>query len=180
MYYYTFYDTNILEDCSEENDIRGNDYRNLLKICFKYSSSFSFMIAGEGFRTIENNLPRELEEYRIEAEDSVLNLYVRYKIAKDVRCYIACPQTYELILGVNDSIFSWINGRGNKKPEDLAFFREDGSVFFHSVTHDGECSLYPRNNEDIGSVLSTGKWYLRDSDKNTGDGSMCCGNMIFY
>lgn len=161
-HYYTFYDTNIFGDCDDELDITGEDYKELLKVCFEYCESFSFMLWGPDLRKIEESIPEELEEYRIEAEDNALNLYVRYSGYKDVRCYCACPETHGLILGMNDSIFSWINGWGHKKPEDIAFFREDGSIFMHCVNHDGECSLYPRSGEDIRSVLLKGRWYQLD------------------
>lgn len=181
MRYYVFYDTNVFEDCSEEYDIVSEDYKELLTLCFRYSTSFSFMIAGEGIRSIVESLPKELDKYRIDEDNNVLDVYIRYMNRyKDIRCYTACPETYDLILEINDSIFKWINGRGNKKPEDLTFYREDGSVFFTSIIHEGECYLYPRYNENINSVVLNGKWYLVDSTmksitpvRNTGDGSMC-------
>ena len=166
MKYYTFYDTNILGDCNEEYDITSDDYIELLKICFKYSASFSFMITKNDSLTIKESLPNELEKYRIYADDYVLNNYNRYMdLKRNIHCYQACPETFDLILKINDSIFKWINGWGNKKPEDLAFFREDGSIFFSSIVHHGECSIYPRDNEDISSVLSSGNWYLKTDNK---------------
>lgn len=163
MKYYVFYDTNVFGDCSEELDITSENYKKLLMLCFKYSTSLSFMISGEGIRTIVESLPKKLDEYRIDEDDNVLDVYMRYMDGyKDIRCYTACPETYDLVLGINDSLFKWINGRGNKKPEDLTFYRKDGSVFFSSVIHEGECFLYPRDNEDVSSVVSNGKWYLVD------------------
>ena len=65
---------------------------------------------------------------------------------------------------MNDSIFKWMYGKV-KKPEDIAFYREDGSVFLSSVIHEGEDSLFPREGEDISAILDLDNWYLVDDAK---------------
>ena len=186
MKYYVFYDTNVLYDCDEVYDICKDEYRELLKTCFKYSSYFSFMIAGEGYKNILKNLPAELDKYSIEFDENFDNVYRRYSLwTKEICCYIACPETYNLLLSISDSIFKWKTDRMyDRNPEDLTFFRKDGSVFMNSVAHEGECSIYPRPEENITSILSKGNWYIRSTEDspmtlggqpyspNTGDGSM--------
>ncbi len=63
---YTYYDTNIFGDCNEEYDIQGEKYVELLKLCFKFSATFSFMIYGGNKKAVLNSIPKELELYEFE------------------------------------------------------------------------------------------------------------------
>ena len=51
----------------------------------------------------------------------------------------------------------------SKLPEDPLFLRKDGSIFFESTIHEGECFLYPQG-EDISKVLVFGNWLPLDSN----------------
>lgn len=163
MSHYTYCDTNIFGDCNDECDISGEKYTELLKICFKYSSTFSFIIFGENKYKVLNGIPEALSPYEIEIEDYVVDNYRGYS-RKITKHYKVCPEIFDIVLGMNDSIFKWINNYCYSKPEDIAFFREDGSVFLSSSIHNGECSLFPRKDEDISSLLELDNWYFIDDE----------------
>ena len=163
MSHYTYFDTNIFGDCNADYDINGEKYVELLKLCFKYSSTFSFMIYGSNKREVLKSIPEALEAYEIEPDDYVIDNYMGYS-EKIIKCYKVCPEIFDVVLGMNDSIFKWMNGKV-KKPEDIAFYREDGSVFLSSVIHEGEVSLFPCEGEDISAILDLDNWYLVDDAK---------------
>ena len=70
-----------------------------------------------------------------------------------VKCYVVCDDLFNEMLEISDSLFKWIYGWGYTNPEDPTFYRDDDSVFFLSVIHDGECYLMPRVNEDVTAVV---------------------------
>lgn len=47
---------------------------------------------------------------------------------------------------------------GFKNPEDPVFYRDDGSVFFSSIIHDGKCFLFPTDSENISDIVSSDHW----------------------
>ena len=40
------------------------------------------------------------------------------------------------------------------------FFREDGTAFFTSIAHEGECILTPRDSEDVEGLIRSGPWTM--------------------
>ena len=42
--------------------------------------------------------------------------------------------------------------------QDLIFYRIDQTVFFRSVTHEGECWIYPNENEDVSDIIDKPGW----------------------
>lgn len=68
---------------------------------------------------------------------------------------------------ITDDLFALVNINELKnKPEDLIFYREDGSVFFWSMLHEGLCIISCRENEDVKDVVSRRGW--KCYDKNDG------------
>lgn len=138
-----------------EYDIAGKEYVDLIKTCFRYCKTVSFRVCSE--RVI---LPKEIEPYRIAITHNMLDVYSHYyncislEMEKEVRHYILSPVVQEMVLNTTDSIFKWIDGWGHKNPEDPAFYRGDGSVFFSSVIHEGECMLTPISTENINHIIS--------------------------
>lgn len=143
------------DDClekDEEIDIRGEKYKELIEVCFRYSAYFSFV-----FR--EKSIPVSgLERFLVASKITdrwpgtwsgglhKLSLYSCNKITKSI-----------LQSHVN-SLFSWVSCWGNGNPEDLAFYRRDKSVFFYMVAHEGMAKFLERPAEDIRAVLSAGGW----------------------
>ena len=156
-----FYDTD--PTGHEEYDISGEQYHSLLETCFKYSASFSIALSPGCKADLS-----KWDSYRIPVEDNVKALYSHYgdpnavyadKIGDyEIRQYKLCPELRHLIAQHTDSIFSWLCGWGFDNPDDPAFFREDGSVFFSSTIHEGECALYLKATESLPENLLDEKW----------------------
>lgn len=159
MSIYKFYDTDL--SGREELDICGEAYYSLMQTCFHYCDSFSIYVRIDGKPHV--NIPRELERFRIPVTEQVISAYRHYSETLDrktheIRHYALCSEVQEILLNITDSIFKWICGWGYANPEDPAFFRSDGTVFFSSLIHEGECTLSPNENENIKIVISNNNW----------------------
>ena len=155
---YKFFDTDATG--KEDYDIFGNDYQNLINICCKYCTTISFRI-----KNLEIACLAELSKFNIPKQKNILYVYNHYydnnESQTDVKYYRICPDLNQILLKTTDSLFNWIYGWGFENPEDPVFYRKDGSVFFSSLIHEGECSLFPQKGEDISSIISTGLWSLQ-------------------
>lgn len=158
---FKFYDTDVL--CEADYDIDGGDYRTLLEVCFRYCTTVSMRVTDESVV-----VPAKLEQFRISAMQSAIKVYHHYYPEKgnkqafdEIHQYHLTPEVKDYILKVTDSIFKWICNWEYKNPEDIAFFRKDGSPFFVSIVHDGVCTLEPRENEDVSNIVSK-NWMLID------------------
>ena len=130
-------------------DICGNDFKSLLNVCFQYSTTFS-LILGNSDITHQNMLsPYMLYTESIAAISNFDGKRLYYK---------ACPETKESLLKITDHLFNMLYGWGYNNPENPTFYRSDGSIFFSSIIHEGECRLFPRANEDVSSIISIGNW----------------------
>ena len=165
MEMYREYDTNIDGDCNEELDISGNEYEKLLLKCFEYCDTFSIRVKEE---LLEDSGCEELialENYRIPTRENVLPAYSHYYkeflpvVQEEIRCYRLLPETKKMLTNISNSIFAWISTREHKKPEDLAFYRRDGSVFFSSTVHEGYCNLFAKNGEKIDDIINNNIWH---------------------
>ncbi|MGM9680039.1 MAG: hypothetical protein ACI3XR_00890 [Eubacteriales bacterium] len=67
----------------------------------------------------------------------------------------------ELLLSRVTDLFDWIRTDERENPEDLTFYREDGSVFFWSETHEGICVLCDRVQEKVSQIVSKKGWKAR-------------------
>lgn len=158
---YNFYDTDYTG--YEEYDIRDEDYRKLIDVCFKYSHSVAFRIWDDGI-----TIPEKIKKYKLPVDENIVGGYPHYykelneisraqiahfKLSEDVRSYM---------LTSANSIWGWINSSEYANLEDPVFFRADGSVFFQSVIHDGVCSLYPDETEDVKSIIDSGLWFISE------------------
>lgn len=164
MTMYKFYDSD--STGKQEFDIVGLEYQDLLRTCFKYCSSFSVIIRLDNAEAIKTC--QTLEPYRIELTPSVQKVYEHYGsvppktqsiyINYEIRHYKLLSNSLKILNSIADSVFKWTCAWGYNNPDDLAFFRDDGSVFFSSIIHEGECTLMPRSNEDITTILNNENW----------------------
>jgi hypothetical protein len=62
-------------------------------------------------------------------------------IGHSARLYLfeASPEAIEVLCEGVDGLFGWL---GPDEPEDLAFYRRDGSVFLESIAHEKDARLY--------------------------------------
>ena len=158
MCYYRFFDTDPAG--IEERDIEGKAYECLIHACEKHSSFISMRVTCDDNRYVQN-----LEKFRVFRTDGIKYVYSHYysrdsqNAQEEVRYYYLNSEMIEILLSMSDSVFKWINGWGYRNPEDLAFYRADGTVFFNSIVHEGKCYLYPRDGEDVQSVVDD-RWEL--------------------
>ena len=161
MKIYNFYDTD--PTGWEEYDISGEDYKELMRTCCKYSKTMSFIILDPDVVSYLN----ELEKFNVEKDDNIIDEKVRYgrpgqKIQPYRKYYRVCPELCELLISMTDSIFKLLLGWGQTNPDDPTFYRADGSVFFSSIIHEGEITLYPRDDEDVSNIVSKPHWIEKE------------------
>lgn len=145
----------------DENDLSGSDYRDLLQFAFTYGRTLSFSF----------HSPEDAEVYfggfLSYAQKSLLPPdYDRRKWLGQIwlqqqRFYPIDLKLQQKLLEAN-SLFDWClsNTKPHPEPEDLCFFRGDGSMLFTSCTHEGECALYLREDEARPAFLSRPGWEL--------------------
>lgn len=157
MRVYKFYDSDITGH--NELDISGEQYQQFLQVCFQYCATVSVLITPD----FDGNIDL-WDIYRIPVLPNVQNTYCHYGVPSskkpdwinrfEIRHYRLTAQMQKLIQSQTNSLFSWTYYYGYHNPDDLAFYRADGSIFFSSVVHEGECTLYLRENEDLSDILS--------------------------
>ena len=151
-----FYDWDPYTD--EEFDLCGVAYKALIDFCFLYSKTVSFM------DFYSNTIPSWLKKYEIDQPKEITVSYFDLGIGKkdqselNLHFYRACPEIHKWMLESANGIFEWLNGRGFHNPENPIFYREDGSIVFCSVIHDGELFVQYRKDEDVLSMISSAPW----------------------
>ncbi len=163
---YKFYDTDV--EGLEDYDIAGEDYRTLIEICCKYCTTFSLIATNKNSELLE-----KLKIYEVEKNEKITHVFTHYGNGYiPVKYYKVSSALCQTILSNTKNIRSWINGWGLTNPEDPTFYREDGSVFFTSTIHEGECTLMIKD-EDVSEIISDPRWNLlpeeclRDESLNT-------------
>lgn len=158
---FVFYDYS--DATNTDNDIVGDEYKQLIDICFKYCKTVAFKIAPKQ----DISICKEMQKFIVAKNERITyNFYQTTYIdvengegtESQTVFYELTPELCNVMKNSVNSIFEWIYGRGFKNPEDPVFFREDGSVFFSSVIHDGELFIYPREDEDVQSFLEKNNW----------------------
>lgn len=88
------------------------------------------------------------------------SLDFRFASSGGPRYFYKCThQSIELLKKNIDSLFEYFWKDIHSVPQDLTFYREDFSVLFHTVTHEGEAYLYPKSGEDMSSIIQLGNWH---------------------
>lgn len=159
---YRFFDTDA--NGTADYDITGAQYRRLLDVCFQYCTTFSVIIMPGCFTQSIS----DWEIYRIPVTPSVQLAYRHYgkpsaealsKVGSyEIFHYRLTPSMKQMISKQTNSLFSWVSGWGYNNPSDPVFYREDGSIFFSSLIHEGECTLSPIESEDVSQIISDGLW----------------------
>ncbi len=153
---YRFSDTD--ETGWDEYDIEGEDYRKLIDTCCQYCSIVSFDIYPQ-YEVAEYLM--QIQKHMIKSDDTsrlVSNEFGLYTTGKDKRYYTVCTELCDL-LKKEENIFSWYWKEKNPFHfENLTFYRKDRTVFFESITHEGECYLYAKATEDVSQIVSNQLW----------------------
>lgn len=155
----------------KEPDICGQEYINLITSCFQYSSYFSLSAPAiydsnlcAKYYDIPDLRPFLKFEYSTLQDVYYGTLYTPHPTM--IRVYYCCKDTQKALLTYHKTLFSWdAFGCDSKSPEDLTFFRKDGTVFMQQLSHEGECMLYPRAGENVDKIVQTGSWTTKEQDK---------------
>jgi hypothetical protein len=153
-------------DDISEGDIRGGAYKQLIATCFKYSSNFALIptdYTGKDlpeFRpyALHNKKTFEWPGTRCGTEVvSEITGEVIFQPSSHLRCnfavYPCCDETKQLLYSF-PSLFYRMN---DKIPIDISFFREDKSLLFASVSHEGLAFLFIEK-EDFDDFRNLAKW----------------------
>lgn len=148
MKQYTFWDRDIFSN-SGTFTISGKHYKVLLQKCFKYSKYLSLVV-------IDNSSPviQRLSKWKVDnplIENTFIDSHRHF-------LYVANKDVHNILLQNTNNMFERRLLQDDVVFEDLVFYRDDGSIFFDSILHEGECSLYPNDSEDISDIIKFGHW----------------------
>ena len=150
MYYYLDHD----DEPYRELGISGEDYAHLIGTCFRYSTHFSFNIGFLRRKSIEPGLP---------APYKTIDKCLLPALCDDIAILPCSEKTKEYLLHTVGDIYEWIDRNGH--PEDLIFYRQDGSIFFWSMIHEGVCCLTERPDENISGIVQNPDWHVQSPDE---------------
>lgn len=159
MKIYKFCDWSLTDD--EDYDIAGEAYQNLIKRCCDICDIVSFII--ERPDMCSQKIQKKLNEFSISRPQNITYKFQHYGERSNseenlgVHYYSVCTELCQLLLSSASSIFDWV---GFRMPEDPTFYRNDGTVFFTSTTHEGLLTLMPRNEEDVSDIISENPWFI--------------------
>lgn len=145
-----------------KEDMKGKIYGELIDLCFKYSQYFSltFLHIRQGVNSCTNLDKAEFSFFRTKNE-----LWYPYGQDATVKIYHCTDETKAFLLQHVNNLFAW-EAYDNHNPEDLAFFREDGTGFFELITHEGMATIYNRKNEAVPSLFQQEPWRYYDYGTN--------------
>ena len=155
------------------DDIDDFYFPDLMSCCFKYSKYLSYdYFWWDGLSKPDNPPVEKILKYEICDFEKMLTDEAR-KNWEEVRLihnsqiwlnpdmkrkyFVINEDTKNFVLSYGSLFAYWENNhsRGyNYEPaQNLMFYRGDQSLFFLSETHEGECSIYPNENEDISDII---------------------------
>ena len=147
MSYFAYFDRDYFRNAGHY-PLVGDHCECLLRLCFEYSSVVSFL-----FRGSDSTALSPIEKWKVPATNTDDRLV--YKTSDAVLDVMISWTTYLFECPAIDSQVCM---------EDPVFYRADGTIFFEAITHEGECSIYPRNNENISALFGFGHWLLMNED----------------
>ena len=160
--FYNFYEKSVQgEKIVVDNDISGEQYKDLMKTCCKYCKILSLKYRKNVFNTTREKL-KKFESVNGPLGRPFIEYYSR---GEETVFYDVCEELLFCLLSLADNIFcDWIDGWRANGPDDPTFYREDGTVFLNTITHEGELTLRPRENEDVSHIISNIGWLTHDND----------------
>ena len=157
MSLYKFYDAD--DRGTQVYDIRGARYQQLLEVCFQNCTSVSMCVHMDALVDLLSIEPYCLPiTPQVKAQYAHGNRFISEDSTYRIVHYVLAPEVKRFLRTRADGIFQWAYGWGKENPEDLAFFRPDGTVFFFLSVHTGECTLSPCEEEDVSLILSDPRW----------------------
>ena len=115
-----------------EYDIVGNDYKELIELCCRYSKYFSLEYFSI-YYIDHTEIEKLLKPYETKVDPAQFFSKPRYysPLASKKIFYMVCPETCKILSEHVNTLWSWIANTEFKKPEDLTFYRQDASVFLN-------------------------------------------------
>ncbi|MFR1435525.1 MAG: hypothetical protein ACLSS9_09870 [Acutalibacteraceae bacterium] len=132
-----------------EIDINGKAYNDLIDACFEYSKFFSFTV-----------FEKDLDDFRPYLYKIVTEPYC-YRPNKHYKTYfyLCCDAAMAKLKSPQYSLFYWTGAW--LTPENLSFYRSDGSILLASIAHDQNCYVFIRD-ENIDDFMALAKWQRKD------------------
>jgi hypothetical protein len=152
-----YYDEGLRERLGENTDISGKEYISLIDSCFRYSAFFSFR------RYQHSILDWTPEPASFPNENDLCFVSMLSEKSVDLLYVFRCNErTKGFLKSYTKGLQYWydqqmVYGPLNM-PEDLCFYRADGSVLFCSQTHEGDIWLFLNDDEDFSSNTSQSGW----------------------
>ena len=133
----------------EEYDVTGDDYIALIKFLFSKAKYLSLYLTEPNTSVEQRSQPFAIECPSIITFDRPFSYWgvSRERIGEE-RYYQACPELQDIFIQEVPSIMQWVDCWGCSNPTDPVFFREDGSLLFTSIIHEGYCDLYLNEGEE--------------------------------
>lgn len=141
---FAFFNRDYILNCGEQN-FSGEHFSAVLLLCHQYCNWFSLAVTDETHPVLQ-----ELRTFLVppsKADDE-----------KGKKYFILCKDTIHILEKHFSDFFEFQSNGDELVPEDPVFYRADGSTFLECCAHEGEVFLYPRQQEDVFSILSYGGW----------------------
>ena len=163
MAFYVFDETpKEINKKDETYDISGSYYREFIETCCRYSAYFSFR------RYQYKTLLWEPEPKAFPSDKDLCFISRLFDSGIDLLYVFKCNErTKNFLQTYTKGLQYWYNMEGVygnlNMPEDLSFYREDGSCLFYSQTHEGDIKLFLRDDEDFSNIIVQPGW-RKDKD----------------
>lgn len=148
---FAFFCRNYFEN-NGDNYFTEKHYKLLLDFCFLYGFCFSVR------KTEDNPCYQQIERWRIENIPDELSEAV---MVEDRKVYLCCEATKQFLV---DNFRGLFNMDCPDPPEDLAFYREDYTDLMDTISHEGECYIFPEEGESFDAAISAGGWLEMTED----------------
>lgn len=145
-------------------DVCGKEYVDLINMCFRYSKFFYLRFQRDFFAFPQETCDsmEELNPCLYQSHDQFLEPMCGPGLDR-MTFYYCNDETRRLLLTKTDHLFGWnFHNSPAPLPEDLTFFREDGSIFFELVSHDMDMVAFPETGEGLDDILSKDNWRSKE------------------
>ena len=153
MKQYTFFSRDYFSN-SGNFSIAGDHFVVLMNYCFQYSSYLSFRTSQP-----DNRIIHELKKCQIESSEIGCELENKHD---RIFCNTS-KEVYNTLMLCSSILLEDGYFRPAGYPEDIIFYRQDGSIFFEAINHEGEYSLFVSSEENVDAILKFGHWLAFDA-----------------
>ena len=150
-----------------EIDIKGNNYLELIDACFSIALYFSLKIFENGdnqeiepiTRFVKKQINKGLFQH-----SAINGLIHSWTVDFLFEC---CDETKSFLKLPQYSLFYWAGRRKGFPPENITFYRDNGTILLETIAHDEHCYVYLEEKE-IREFIHLAEWEVR-SDRPYGD-----------